>query len=80
MEEKKGNERYKILAFAIFGIVLFLSKVRVTSPEVANAFVEYEHIKINPSTVILAETLLSLNHCRKHGQGVMRCCVPLFYL
>jgi hypothetical protein len=24
--------------------------------------------------------MLSLNHCRTHGKGAMRCCIPILYL
>jgi hypothetical protein len=29
---------------------------------------------------ILAETILMLNHCRKVGEGLMRCCEQLLYI
>ena len=72
---KLGDERYGLVVFAIFGLVLFLSEIRV-SLEAAN----YKHDLINPSAVILAEIMLSLNHCSMHGKGAMRCCVPMLYL
>ena len=79
-EGKLGDERYRLLAFAIFGLVLFPSEIRVISLEAANVFVEYEHDRINPSSAILGETMLSLNHYRTHGKGAMRCCIPMLYL
>jgi hypothetical protein len=56
MEEKKRKLKIQDNGISIFGISLFLSKVGVTSLKVAYAFVEYEHIKINYSIVILAKT------------------------
>jgi hypothetical protein len=79
-EGKLGDERYRLVAFAIFGLVLFPSKIGVISLEAANVFVEYEYDRINPSSAILAKTMLSLNHCRMHGKGAMRCCSPMLYL
>ena len=76
---KLGDERYGLVVFAIFGLVLFPSKIRV-SLEAANAFMKYKHDLINPSAIILAETMLSVNHCSMHGKGAMRCCVPMLYL
>jgi len=61
-------------------LVLFPSEIGVISLEAANVFVEYEYDRINPSSAILAETMLSLNHCRMHGKGSMRCCSPMLYL
>ncbi|KAL9334366.1 hypothetical protein Peur_074505 [Populus x canadensis] len=79
-EGKLGDERYKLMAFAIFGLVLFPSEIGVISLEATNVFIEYEHDRINPSSAILAETMLSLNHCRMHGKGAMRCCSLMLYL
>jgi len=79
-EGKLGDERYRLVAFAIFRLVLFPSEIGVISLEAANVFVEYEYDRINPSSAILAETMLSLNHCRMHGKGSMRCCSPMLYL
>jgi hypothetical protein len=79
-EGKLGDEQYRLVAFAIFGLVLLLSKIRVISLEAANAFIEYKHDRINPSFAILAETVLSLNHCKIHGKGAMRCCILMLYL
>jgi hypothetical protein len=70
-EGKLGDERYRLVTFAIFGLVLFPSKIGVISLEATNVFVEYEYDRINPFSANLAETMLSLNHCRMHGKGVM---------
>jgi hypothetical protein len=82
---KKSNpcaklEVYRILALGIFGLILCPSTAGIISVEAANLFVEYEKTKINPSAAILAETFLSLNHCKKSGKGSMRCCVPLLFI
>jgi hypothetical protein len=77
-EGKLGEERYWIVAFVIFGLVMFPSKTtRIISIEATNTFIEYEQTKNNLTSAILAETVLSLSHCRLHGKGTMRCCVPL---
>jgi hypothetical protein len=81
---KKGklrDERYRLMAFATFGLVLFPYEIRVLSLEAANAFMEYKQNQmINPYAASLAKTMLSLNHCRMHEKGAMRCCVPMLYL
>jgi hypothetical protein len=56
------------VAFAIFGLVLYLSEIGVNNLKVANAFMKYEHERINSSAVIFIETMLSLNHCRCMGR------------
>jgi hypothetical protein len=82
---KKSNpcaklEVYKILALGIFGLILCPSTAGIVSVKAANLFIEYEKTKINPSAEILAETFLTLNHCKKTGKGSMRCCVPLLFI
>jgi hypothetical protein len=82
---KKSNpcaklEVYRILALGIFGLILCPSTAGIISVEATNLFVEYEKTKINPSAAILAETFLSLNHCKRIGKGSMRCCVPLLFI
>jgi hypothetical protein len=68
------------LALEIFGLVLYPSTTGIISLEAANLFVEYEKTKINPCAAILAETFLSLNHCKKTSKGSMRCCVSLLFI
>jgi hypothetical protein len=79
-EGKLGDERFKLVAFVIFGLVLFSSEIEVISLEVVNAFMEYEHDRINPAVAILAKTMLSLNHYRMHDKGAMRCCVLMLHM
>jgi hypothetical protein len=52
----------------------------LVSLEAAAAYVEYENTQINPVAAILAETILTLNHCRRTGKGAMRCCTKLLYI
>ena len=81
MEEGKlGNEWYKVVAFAIFRLMLFPSETRVTGLEAPNVFVGYKHTKINLSTIILVEIMLSLNHCKTYERGVIWWCVLMLYL
>jgi hypothetical protein len=79
-EGRLGDERYRLVAFTIFGLVLFPSKIGVINLEATSVFIEYEHDRINPFSAILVETMLSLNHCRMNGKGAMRCCVSMLYL
>ena len=82
---KKSNpdaklEKHRILALRTFGLVLCPSTTGIISLEAANLFVEYKKTKINPCAEILAETFLSLSHCKKTGKGSMRCCVSLLFI
>jgi len=75
-----GDERYQLMAFAIFGLILFLYEIRVISLKAANAFNKYEHDRINLFGIILVETTLSLNHCRMHRKGAIGFYVSMSYL
>jgi len=85
LEKKKEQygsmlERDRLIALGIYGLVLFPSLIGVISLEAAAAFVEYENTHVNPTTAILAETFLTLNHFRKKGKGAVRCCTQLLYI
>jgi len=85
LERKKEQyvsvlERDRLIALGIYGLVLFPSLKGVISLEAAAAFVEYENTHVNPTTAILAETLLTLDHFRKTGKGAVRCCTQLLYI
>jgi len=80
LEKKSGSEQERLIALGIFGLVLFPSQTGLVSLEAAAAYVEYENTQINPVAVNLAETILTLNHCRKTGKGAMRCCMQLLYI
>ena len=43
--------------------MLFSNLTRIISLEATVAFVAYENTQINLTTVILAKTILMLNHC-----------------
>lgn len=60
---KLGEEKYWVVVFTIFGLVLFPSEVAgIFNIEAVNAFIEYKQAKNNLTSAILAETYLSLNH------------------
>jgi hypothetical protein len=80
LEKRSGSEKERLIALGIFGLVLFPSQTGVVSLEATAAYVEYENTQINPVTVILAETILTLNHCRRSKKGAMRCCTQLLYI
>jgi len=77
LEKKSGLEKERLITLGIFGLMLFPIQMGVVSLEAVAA---YENTQINPVAVILAETILTLNHCRKTGKGAMRCCTQLLYI
>jgi len=74
LEKRSGSEKERLITLGIFGLMLFPSQTVVVSLEAAAAYVEYKNTQINPVDAILAETILTLNHCRRTRKGAMRCC------
>jgi len=59
----------RILALGIYGLVLFPLVKNMIDFKAIKIFKNVIAVKINPATAILAETLYSLNHCRKNWKG-----------
>jgi hypothetical protein len=57
-----------LIALGIFDFVLFPSLTSVTILEIVAMFVEYKNTQINPIVVMLAKTILIVNHCRRIGK------------
>ena len=78
VHERKRNdsthveEKNRIHVLGIFRLVLFSNLTRIISLEVVVGFVVYENTQINLTMVILAETILTFNHCRRVDKGLMR--------
>jgi hypothetical protein len=75
---KKNDSRYVkekniIHVLGIFGLVLFSNLTRIISLEATTVFIVYENTRTNLIVVILVETILVLNHCRRVNKGSMRC-------
>jgi hypothetical protein len=80
LEKKSGSEKERLIALGMYGLVLFPSQTSIISLDAATAYIEYENTQINHVAAILAETILTLNHCRRAGKGAMRCCTQLLYI
>ena len=80
LEKKSGSEKERLIGLGIFGLMLFPNKTGVISLDVVVAYVEYENTQVNLVAAILAETILTLNHCRRTKKGAMRCCTQLLYI
>ena len=80
LEQSSESEKERLIALDIFGLVLFPSRTSIISLEVVATYVEYENTQINPVASILAETIITLNHCGRAGKGAMRCCTQLLYI
>lgn len=78
---KLGEERYQIIAFAIFQLILFSSlAIGIISIEAANTFIEYEQVNNNPTSNISAKNFLSLNHYRWHEKEAFQCYILLLFM
>ena len=63
LEKKSGSEKERSIALGVFNLVLLPSQISIISLKVVVAYVEYENTQINPVTSILAESIITLNHC-----------------
>jgi hypothetical protein len=59
--EKKG----RILALEIFGLVLFPNLTEIISLKATITFIAYKNTQINLTMMIVAKTILTLNHYRR---------------
>ena len=65
VDNKQGQT---MLALAIYGLVLFPKVKGYIDGDVIKLFEKIQH-HVNPIPTILAETIRSLNHCRREGKG-----------
>jgi hypothetical protein len=79
-ESKLGDEQYKLVTFAIFGLALFPFKSGVISFRRCKCVRGIWIWSNQPIYCNLVETMLSLNHYRMLGKGAMRCCVLILHL
>ena len=78
--KKSGSEKKRLTGLGILGLMLFPNQTGLISLDVAAAYVEYENTQVNLVAAILAETIITLNHCRRTEKGAMKCCTQLLYI
>ena len=77
IQEHVNSERGQaMLALAIYGLVVFPKVKGHIDGDVIKLFEKIQH-HVNPVPTILAETIRSLNHCRREGKGRFHGCAPL---
>jgi len=66
-----------MFAMIIYGIILFPPSMGIIDLQALSVFLAVECHHVNPVTIILAETYISLNlrHAKKGGK--LSCCLPL---
>lgn len=76
----QGNDRViDIFALAIYGLVIFPKVLNHVEINVIDLFQRFDK-NINPVPAILAETIRSLNYCRRKGKGRFVGCIKLLYI
>ena len=76
-KDRKWEGFQRILALAIYGIILFPFSIGIIDLEAINVFQSVEYYKINLIPTILAETFISLSYCHTKGEGRLRCYLAL---
>ncbi|KAJ9159066.1 hypothetical protein P3X46_024597 [Hevea brasiliensis] len=80
LQEKQWDQASVALALGIYGLILFPGPLGIITCGAVEVFWTVERQGINPMPAILAETLLTLTHCRRQGKGFIKCCSQLLYL
>ncbi|XVF28588.1 hypothetical protein REPUB_Repub15cG0042800 [Reevesia pubescens] len=70
----------EMFAFAIYGLVIFPKVLGHVEMAVVDFFGQMDGKKINPVPSILAETIRTLNFCRRKGKGRLITCTQLLYI
>ena len=68
-----------VFALAVYGIVIF-SKVPGHVKVAVIDVIEQIESQANPVPAIVAETLRTLNFCRRGGNGNLVCCIQMLYV
>ena len=68
-----------VFALAIYGLVIFLKVLGHVEVAVIDVIEQIES-QANPVQVIVAETLRTLNLCRKSGNGDLVCCIQMLHV
>ena len=75
-EHINSEKGQAMLALAIYGLVIFPKVKGYIDGDVIKLFEKIQH-HVNPIPTILAETIRSLNHCRREGKGRFHGCAQL---
>ncbi len=67
------NQRRKLFALAIYGLVVFPRIVGFIEGDIITLFEQICNAQINPTSVILCETIRALNFCRQRGGKFIGC-------
>lgn len=67
----------RVLALAIYGIVLFPAATNSVDLAAVSVFMAVEYQGVNPVPAILADTYLTLSCCQKRRKGKLKCCLQL---
>ena len=68
-----------VFALAIYGLVIF-PKVSGHVEVVVIDVIEQIESQANPVPTIVAETLSTLNFCRRNGNRNLICCIQMLYV
>lgn len=67
----------RVLALAVYGVVLFPAVPNYIDMAAISVFMAVEYQNVNPVPAVLADTLLTLSFCQAKRGGRMRCCLQL---
>ena len=78
--ENNNNDRVKdIFALVVYGTLIFPQSPRYIDAAVVDLIEQIDN-QANPVPTIIAETIRSLNYCRRKGEDNFIGCAQLFYI
>ena len=75
----KEDQVLDVFALAIYGLVIFPKVPGHVEVAVIDVIEQIES-QANPVPAIVAETLRTLNFCRRNGNGDLVCCIQMLYV
>ena len=79
IENNDDDRVMEIFALVVYGTVIFPQSLRYVDAVVVDLIEQIEN-QVNPIPVIVAETIRSLNYCKRKGEGSFIGCAQLLYI
>ncbi|XVF04343.1 hypothetical protein REPUB_Repub05bG0074300 [Reevesia pubescens] len=80
MVDSNEEQSMELFALAIYGLVVFPKVLGYIEISMINFFGQVSGKKIDPAPSIVAETIRTLNFCKRKGKGRLLACTQLFYI
>ncbi|XVE95880.1 hypothetical protein REPUB_Repub02eG0172900 [Reevesia pubescens] len=80
MGDSNEEQSMELFALAIYGLVIFPKVLGHIEVSLIDFFKKVSSKKIDPAPSIVAETIRTLNFCKRKGKGHLLACTQLLYI